>query len=337
MEKRIKTYSDTYVYNKGADQNGSMERNIIEYIRTAQRVNKDSSAFEQIKNQVKVRQTTAVLYRILMRSDVALCIGKAEAPASFKVFMAKDLLSNARDKKVFIDVTGILTLNNGFYVCKEIDKLCAYLMGALVTLMYYNNNQKLIDNAIVAKMSTGCFLKMFTAILDNLKVSNFSENRIKVSYITAVYYLNAVMGKPLDSARNYAASVLGINLKDASGYDYWYNPEEDFKSIDTFITFLANNFKLNGLTTDIFIVRYMQMYGKGVIFSLELLPSFLITITNAYSGSFINSQKTIEKICGKEMVTLSTELLRMGAELYSTGFNYESVENREFFERFIEN
>ena len=74
-----------------------------------------------------------------MRSDVALCIGKAEAPASFKVFMAKDLLSNARDKKVFIDVTGILTLNNGFYVCKEIDKLCAYLMGALVTLMYYNN------------------------------------------------------------------------------------------------------------------------------------------------------------------------------------------------------
>ena len=79
------------------------------------------------------------------------------------------------------------------------------------------------------------------------------------------------------------------------------------------------------------------MYGKGVIFSLELLPSFLITITNAYSGSFINSQKTIEKICGKEMVTLSTELLRMGAELYSTGFNYEAVENREFFERFIEN
>ena len=332
MENRIKTYSDTYVYNKGADSNGSMERSLIEFIRTAQRIDKNSSAFEQIKNQVKVRQTTAVLYRILMRNDVVLCIGRAEAPASFKVFMAKDLLSGAKDKKVFIDVTGLLKLNNGFFTCKEIDKFCAYLIAALVNFLYYNNNQKLIDNAIVAKMSTGCFVKMFTAILDNLKVSNFSENRIKISYIVAVYYLNAIMGKPIDSARNYAASVLGINLKDASGYDYWYNPDEDFINIDKFIQFLTNNFKLNGLSTDIFMVRYMQMYGKGVVFSLELLPAFLTTITNAYSGSFINSQKTIEKICGKEMVTLSTELLRMGAELYSTGFSYESGMTKEFYE-----
>lgn len=335
MNNTIKTYSDTYVYNKSADTNGSMERSLIEFIRTAQRVNKDSSAFEQIKNQVKVRQTTAVLYRILMRPDVALCIGNTEAPASFKVFMAKDLLSNSKGKKVFIDVTGLLKLNNGFYVCKEIDKLCAYLVGALVSLLYFDNNQKLIDNALISKTSTGCFVKMFTAILDNLKVSNFSENRIKISYIVAVYYLNAIMGKPLDSARNYASSVLGINLKDANGYDYWYDNTEDFKNIDVFIKFLANNFKLNGLTTDIFITRYMQMYGKGVVFSLELLPSFLITITNAYSGSFINSQKTIEKICGKEMVTLSTEILRMGAELYSSGFAYESTYTKEDYDKLI--
>ena len=335
MNNTIKTYSDTYVYNKSADTNGSMERSLIEFIRTAQRVNKDSSAFEQIKNQVKVRQTTAVLYRILMRPDVALCIGNVEAPASFKVFMAKDLLSNSKGKKVFIDVTGLLKLNNGFYVCKEIDKLCAYLVGALVCLLYFDNNQKLIDNALIAKTSTSCFVKMFTAILDNLKVSNFSENRSKISYIVAVYYLNAIMGKPLDSARNYASSVLGINLKDASGYDYWYNSSEDFKNIDIFIKFLSNNFKLNGLTSDIFITRYMQMYGKGVVFSLELLPSFLITITNAYSGSFINSQKTIEKICGKEMVTLSTEILRMGAELYSTGFAYESTYTKEDYDKLI--
>lgn len=332
MNNRIKTYSDTYIYNKGADENGSMERDLINFIRTSDRVNKDSSAFDQIKSQVKIRQTTAVLYRILMRKDVVLCIGKVEAPASFKVFMAKDLLSTDKARKVFIDVTGIFKLNNGMYYCKEVDKFCSYLLGALVNLLYYNNNQRLIDNSVIAKSSTECFVKLFTGILDNLRVTNFAENRIKISYIAGVYYGYAVMGKNLDAARKYAALVTDVSAKDATGYDYWYT-EDDFVNIDTFISFLAKNFKLTGLNSSIYIVRFMQMYGKGTIFGLEVLPSFLTIITNAYSGSFINSQKTIEKFCGREMVTLSTEILRLGAELYSNGFTYESVQNREYFEK----
>ena len=333
-KKRIKTYSDTYIYNKGSDENGSMERDLINFIRTSDRVNVNSSAFEQIKNQVKVRQTTAVLYRILMNKNVVLCIGKTEAPASFKVFMAKDLLSPNKEKKVFIDVTGLFKLNNGMYYCKEIDKLCAYLIMALVNFLYYDNNQRLIDNAVVCRSSMECFIKLFNGILDNLKVPNFMENRTKISYIVGVYYGYAVMGKSLDSARKYSAAVTGVNLKDASGYDYWYKLE-DFKTIHTFITFLTDNFHLSGLNTGVFLVRYMQMYGKGTIFGLEILPSFIGTITNAYSGSFINSQKTIEKFCGREMINLSTEILRLGAEVYSSGFTYESSD-RDFYERKIE-
>ena len=331
MEKHIKTYNDTYIYNKSADSEGSMERSLIEFIRTSNRINKNSSAFEQIKNQVKVRQTTAVLYRILMNNNVILCEGKAEAPASFKVFTAKDILTDKK-KKVFIDVTGLFKLNNGMYFCKEVDKLCAYLIMALVQFLYYDNNQRLIDNNVVAKSSMDCFIRLFTGILDNLRVANFAENRNKISYIAGVYYGYAVMCKPLDSARKYAISVTGTNVKDASGYDYWYKLE-DFKDINTFITFLTDSFHLNGLTTGVFLTRYMQIYGKGTIFGLELLPSFISTITNAYSGSFINSQKTIEKFCGREMINLSTEILRLGAEIYSTGFTYETNVKREDFEK----
>ena len=97
----IKTYSDTFIYNAGADENGSMERSVINFIRTSDRINIDSTSFEQIKNQVKVRQTSAVLYRILTNKDVVLCINKVEAPASFKVFMAKDLLSTNKERKVY--------------------------------------------------------------------------------------------------------------------------------------------------------------------------------------------------------------------------------------------
>ena len=331
MKDKIKTYSDTYIYNKGADAEGSMERDLINFIRTSDRINVNSSAFEQIRNQVKVRQTTAVLYRILMNRNVVFCIGKTEAPASFKVFTAKDILTD-KSRKVFIDVTGLFSLNNGMYYCKEIDKLCAYLITALVNFLYYENNQRFIDDSVICRSSMDCFIRLFTGILDNLRVANFAENRIKISYIVGVYYGFAVMGKPLDSARKYAATVTGINLKDASGYDYGYKME-DFSNINKFITFLAENFHLNGLTTGVFLVRYMQMYGKGTIFGLELLPSFISIITNAYSGSFINSQKTIEKFCGREMINLSTEVLRLGAEIYSNGFTYESNVKREDFDR----
>lgn len=331
MKDKIKTYSDTYIYNSTANGEGSMERSLIEYIRTSNRINKNSSAFEQVKNQVKVRQSTAVLYRILMNNDVVLCEGKAEAPASFKVFMAKDIMTDKK-KRVFIDVTGLLQLNNGMYFCKEVDKLCAYLIMALVQFLYYNDNQRFIDNNVVCKTSMTCFVRLFTGILDNLRVANFAENKTKIAYIVGVYYGFAVMGKPLDSARKYSAAVNGINLKDASGYDYWYKIE-DFKDINTFLLFLTDSFHLNGLTTGVFLTRYMQMYGKGTIFGLELMPSFISIITNAYSGSFINSQKTIEKFCGRDMIALSTEILRLGAEVYNTGFTYESNTKREDFER----
>ena len=235
------------------------------------------------------------------------------------------MLSPNKEAKVFIDCTGLFKLGaDGIFVCKEIDKLCAYLIMALVNLLYFDHNTNLIDNSTITKSSTSCFVKLFTAVLDNLRVTNFSENRIKIAYIVGVYYGFSFIGKPLDSARAYAANAIGINSKDAGGYDYWYTLE-DLANIDTFITFLAKTFKLGDLNSSIYLVRYIQMYGKGTIFGLELLPSFLSVITNADSGTFINQQKTILKLCGKDIVTATNEIIKLGNEFYS-GFNYNSYE-----------
>ena len=37
-------------------------------------------------------------------------------------------------------------------------------------------------------------------------------------------------------------------------------------------------------------------------------------MTNAYVGCYLNNQKTIEKLVGKEMVDFSNTVLRIGAE-----------------------
>lgn len=332
MDIRLKTFSDTYIYNKTNDENGSMGRDLIDYIRTSARINVASSAFENIRNMVKARQTNSVIYRVLMNRDVVLCVGRKEAPASFKVFRAKDLLSDKRENKIFVDCTGLFRLgNDGIYSCKEIDKFCSYLLMALVNLLYFDHNTNLIDDSIIDKSSTACFVRLFTAVLDNMRVSNFAENRTKIAYMAGVYYLYTVVGKSMDSARSYSANVTGINLKDASGYDYWYQLE-DLQNIDTFITFLANTFKLKDLNTSVYLMRFMQMYGKGTIFGLELMPSFVSIITNADGGSFINNQKTILKLCGRDVVTLSNQIYKLGNEFYTTGFSYSSDQNREFYD-----
>lgn len=322
----VKSYANTFIYGKKDPNGSSTEAGLVEFIMKADRIDKSSQAFSRVDNDVKVRQTTAVLYRILMREDVVLCIGKKELPASFKVFEARDIRSNSKNPKVFIDLTGIVKIDNGYFVCKEIDKLCAYLISAMIYLTYHNGYDRIVTNNTIVKSSAICFTKLFTGVFDNLRVTNYNENRMKISYIVAVYYLYNIMGKDLHTAQKIATTLFSMSNKETNAYDYYYEEDKHFVNIDTFVTFLSEMFKLKGLTTDTFLNRWFYMYGKGTLYGPELLPAFLSIITNAYSGSYINNQRTIENMCGRDMVTLSTELLRIGADLFDNGFNYNKEE-----------
>lgn len=325
-----KTYASTFIYSKKDESGHDTELALVKFIKFAQRVNRSSDAFKAIQNEVKVRQKTAVLYRVLMMDDVVLCMNDKELPASFKVFEAKDIaMGNAAPRpKVFIDVTGLFKLEKGYYVCKEIDKLCAYLIDALIYLLYHGNTARLTTNTAVIKTSAVCFAKLFVNVFDNLRVIGFSENRTKITYIAAVYYLYNIMQKDIASAQKTATSILSMNMKDTYAFDYYYQYNTDFADINAFITFLTETFKLKGMTTDVFISRWIMLYGKGTMYGLELLPSFLTIIANAYSGAYVNNQKTIELICSREMVDLTTTILRIGADNYDKGFRYESAMQR---------
>lgn len=328
----IKLYANTFIYSKKDPNNGhTVENTLVEFIYKAERINKNSESFSRIKNDVKVRQVTAVLYRVLLMDEVVLCMNKKELPASFKVFEARDLRSNDKKPKVFIDLTGLIKLENGYFTCKEIDKLCAYLISALIFLIYHHDQMRLTNNSTIMRSSAICYTKLFTGILDNLRVINFNENKLKISYIITVYYLYNVMQKDISTAQKVATTLLSMNNKDTSAYDYYYDPVKDFENINTFINFLSETFKLKGLTTDTFLNRYLFLYGKGTMYGTELLPAFLSVISNAYSGVYINNQKTIENTCGREMVNLTSTILRVGSELFDKGFSYNHNETRDSY------
>ena len=147
-----KTFSDSFVYNYDKNTNGKpiakeINRKLIEYVTSAERIDKNSEAFQGIKQEVKRQQSFTLLYSVLMRDDVVLMINNVELPRAFKVFEAIDLKEVGKKRKVFIDVTKLLELSNGYYKCNNIFHFLTYLTEAVTYLIYRNEPIAILNNA----------------------------------------------------------------------------------------------------------------------------------------------------------------------------------------------
>ena len=86
-----KTYADSYFYNNNESQMQKNNRRLINYVLNAQRIDKDSEAFQGIVEEIKRQQTSSVLYTVLMNPRVYLCIDNVELSRAFKVFQSYDI------------------------------------------------------------------------------------------------------------------------------------------------------------------------------------------------------------------------------------------------------
>ena len=329
MLNKSKTFFNCYFYALSNEKGNMVENDILEYVTNAQRINYGDLSFKAIKDQLKTRSTSAVLYRILQRGDINLCIYKKELPSNFKVICAKDKKSGTNDKKIFIDATGLIEFQNGQFYCKDIDRLATYLTGALVQMIYYTDPTKLTNNPILQKCSVSAFVKMFSGVMDYLKVNNYIQNRDRILYIAGVYFAYSVIGMDIEAARRISAVINRVNPMDQKNHDYRYI-EDDFSNINTFITSITNTFKLVGMNTAVFANKWLFLYGKGTIYAMELYPAFLSTMMYAYAGTYINNWKRIENVCGKDMVDIAVNVLKIGGDIYNKGFSYESAKVPEY-------
>ena len=315
---RQRTFSDSYVYNYDKNGNGKLiakeiNRKLIEYINSAERItDKNSEAFSGIRQDVKRQQSSSLIYSILMRDDVVLMINNVEMSKAFKVFEAIDITEEGKKRKVFIDVTKLIEFKNGYYVCKNIFTFITYLTNAAVYLLYRNNYVALTNNSDITLAATECYVNCFSFVLDYLRIIGYSESRRKIQYLTGLFFLCNIMGKDLDNyARNVAAKIAKVSNQEIKSYELYYDPE-DFINIDTFLDMLVESFKLKGLTTETFITRWMFHFSKGTEYAIDLFTSFCVMILSAYSGTYIVNQKQIEKCCGRAMVRLSNDILKVG-------------------------
>ena len=331
MVVKAKTFFNCFFYASANEKGNAVENDILEYVTHAQRINYGDPSFKAIKDQLKTRSTSAVLYRVLQRGELNLCIYKKELPSSFKVFCAKDKL-NSNKKSVFVDCTGLIEYQNGSFYCKDIDRLATYLSGALVHMIYYNDTVKLVNNANLSKSSTSAFVKMFARVMDYLKVNNYIQNRDRILYIVGVYFAYNVIGMDIESAKRLSAVVNKVNEMDRKSHDMRYI-EDDLSNINIFMEALTRTFKLVGMNTAVFANKWLYLYGKGTLYSLELYPAFLCTIMYAYAGTYVNYWKAIESVCGKDMTDVANMVFKIGGDIYNRGYSYESAEMRRDAER----
>ena len=308
MAIETKTFANTFLYTKY-----NIEKDLFEFIMKGEVINKNGDGFDDIDYEVKRHQISNSLIKVLHSDNVVLVINKKPLPLAFKVFTAKDVKSD-RKKKVFIDCTDVIIFSNGKYILDKPDVLIAYLVSAMTNLIYDVEPTRIVNNATLSSSGAACFSSLFTYVIDYLyKISTNSNLRDKCLYLTSMYYSTNILGKDFDNDGVIAIAkrISGLSDREADIIKYQLT-ESSFLNIKYFVETLAKVLKLDKLTLELVIEKWMWLYGPGTVFGLELFPSFASMITNTYIGCYINNQKTIEKITSKNMVEFAKTILRVG-------------------------
>lgn len=304
-----KTYASTFLYNKG-----NYEKNLVNFIMTAEEIDKNSEAFKDIKFDVKRRQIDNCLIKVLESNNVKLMTHPVPLPKAFKVFAATDIKSDKK-MKVFIDCSEIIKFNDGIYRCNNVDILIAYLVSAINNLIYYADPKRIIMRREIIDSGARCFSALLTYIIDYIyKISNTQSIKAKCQYLTARYYIECILQKDFtDSVKAACRNISSMTEREEEILNLQID-EDMFINIQTFIKGLIKVLKLPETNIELVIEKWLYLYGTGTQFALEIFPAFATMMTNCYVGCYINNQKTIEKITGRNMVDFTKGMLRIGSE-----------------------
>lgn len=317
-----KSYSDCYLYRKYP----LYQKRLMDAIMKDPIIDKADPAFKDVIYEVKRTRVSDSLIKILNSTNVILLDCENPLPRAFKVFCAKDLRSKTPISKVFIDCTGVITktASSAEYRTEDI-KLISYLINSGVCMAYHKNPSLILRRSSMISKSTECFAKAFTFIIDYLaKVSIQESNKIKVMYLSSMYFLYGVLQLDGKKSRDLAKKISGLSDREATMIDILLDKfmtkstgvtgkdASPFKDIKTFISALREVMHLSEkvIATDMIVEKWLAQYGPATIFGLEYFPAFSAMMTDAYNGGYLNQQKTIEKVCGSSMVEYAKEVLR---------------------------
>lgn len=311
-----KTIGETYLFTSYPRYSEKLFKAMMSYTR----IDKKSQEFEDIAEDVNKRRTTDNMVKVMMSDKIVLLVEGEPLDKALKVFAGKDQRSSNKDLKVFIDCSNIIEKDDesGRYICNNIEIFLAYLVDAMVMLGYYLSEAKFVDNSYLTTTGALCFANIMTYIIDYIyKVNSMSGVRYNVMYLSALYYQSNILEKPFDNdgvqriARNIGAigdSQANVLMMDIS--------KDDFINIKTFINMVSRVLSLPKLTIDVVVAKWLNIFGTGTGFGMELFPAFSAMLTDACSNAYINNKNTIEKVVGAGPLTdFNKRIIQIGERL----------------------
>ena len=300
--RKNKAINQCFLYSKFNNYTKIMSSAIME----SERIDKDTQVFmEDVALELKRSKAPSYLMKVLTSKNTHLIYPKEPLPRSLRVFCAKDIKNKGTKPNIFIDCTGIIVKrDNERYKCK-VDILIAYLITAKNNMIYYSIPDAFSKKVNVVILCAKIFSKLFTHVIDYIaNISVVSENRDKMLYLSSKYFLfNHMQLEDEDRINEIAIKASGITESQARIFNI-ASEGNDLETLPGFVDTIIKLFKLEKLTLSVVIEKWMFLYGSGTALALEFLPSFLALVTDAYSGVYLNNQKSIEKILGKDLVEL---------------------------------
>lgn len=305
-----KNYSGTYLYGKYPEY----EKMLFTFIMEAEEIDKNNDDFNDIIFDIKRRQVSSALAKVLKSDKVKLMRANKALPRQFKVFCAKDLKNNKKDNVVYIDCTGLLEEGkSGKLVCKDIDILISYIQSACHTYIYYKDETRFTNNSTIISKGAEAFADLMTYVVDYIAhISSTPKNKSYCKYMCSQYYMFCILGKDItDGTMHIARKISGLSDREANVVEMQYDANT-FLNIKFFVDSLSKILRINKLTIDVIVERWMYLFGTNTIFATELFPSFASMVTDCYIGAYLNNQKTIEKVLGNTMVEFSKAIFKVG-------------------------
>jgi hypothetical protein len=319
-QKELKTYSDTYLFNKYPDYNKQLTNAIM----NDPTIDKSTSTFADVVYEVSRTRVSEAIVRILKSPNTVLLDCDDPLPKAFKVFCARDFRTNGKPLKVFIDCSSVITKNktNMGYTVDEM-KLVSYLVDAAVAMIYHRKFDAIDRRRNLVFDAAKCFAKCFTFIIDYLvKVSIQETAKAKVLYLSSLYFLEGIMGKRRAEAEDLAIKIAEISSREAEMINMLVEKNSKvagmsskdtnpFKNIRLFVQVLRDSLKFNAksMAIDVVVDRWMNHYGVGTVLGMEYFPAFSAMMTDCYNGAYINHQRSIETVCKVDMINYSKGII----------------------------
>lgn len=310
-----KNYGTTYLYNKFP-----YEEKIFKFIMNAEQIPVMDSSFDDVKYEFKKRQLSPALTKVLTSKNVILLSAKDGKPINtqFRVFCCKDVRSKSNDLKVFIDVTGLVYRDHesNDFKCRNIDILIADVLNAMVTLIYHKAEDKILTVTIV-EQGMNAFSSLMTHVIDYLtKISAIPSTKSKCQYLCCMYFVRNLLCRNFDTnMKRVAGRICGLSEREQDMIIAGVDEEDDFINIKFFIDCISGSIKAPSLKIDNIADKWMFLYGSNTPFAMEYFPAFSAMLTDAYTGAYMNNQKTIEKVIGNVLVSYTKSVIEKGSVL----------------------